>query len=343
MTGENTAIIDFRERLNTYDTNQQAEISAQLFLEYCIYQDQCENTQRLAPLINTVAEALTKELQNEDGLKLGIKAVQIYLQIPPVEYYGEALIRLSFIDKQSVDEMLQIKPKEKVFGTFLMEQGLITQEQRDIAVIAQKRLFTIQEVHARVVNPDHKETEAEVIDNLKGIFQHFMISTSELEEDLAQSMIENIPSALQRLKNIITETEKQTTSVLEIVDKFFNLEEEMRGDLLKIKENSDSSNCLITDNIQAIMDKLDFVNTLSLDLNSTQQIQDRIGQQLLKIIPTIEAFQNQITKIAQKLNLNLKTLKDEDSELSMDGYEKDEVEGRIEQDNVDDLLSSLGL
>ena len=40
------------------DSNRQAEVSAQLFLEYCVYQDQCENTKRLAPLINTVAEAL---------------------------------------------------------------------------------------------------------------------------------------------------------------------------------------------------------------------------------------------------------------------------------------------
>jgi hypothetical protein len=127
-------------------------MAAQLFLEYCIYQDQCTNTRRLAPLINTVAEALTRGTNNEEGLRQGIKAVQMYLQIPPVEYYGETLVRLSYLDRESVDEMLAIKPEGKVLGTFLLEQGLITQEQRDIAVIAQKRLFTVQEIYSRVAN-----------------------------------------------------------------------------------------------------------------------------------------------------------------------------------------------
>ncbi len=341
MTDTNTHIADIKDILNSYDSNQQVEIAAQLFLEYCIYQDHCDNTKRLAPLINTVAEALTKDLKNEDCLKQGIRAVQLYLQTPPVEYYGETLVRLSFLDEQSVEEMLPLKPADKVFGTFLMEQGLITQEQRDIAVIAQKRLFTIQEIHSRVVNPNQKGEEAQIIDNLKDIFQHFMISTAELEDDLNQSNIDSIPSALQRLENIITETEKQTNAVLEIVDNFFGLEEEMRTNLLQLRENCDSTNNLITENIEIIMGKLDFINSLSLDLNSTQQIQDRIGQQLLKIIPTIQTFQNQITKIAHKLKLNWQTSGKEDDD--MNGYESGEAEDRIQQNDVDDLLSSLGL
>ena len=340
MSENSNSFPDIKEVLNSYDSNQQVEIAAQLFLEYCIYQDHCENTRRLAPLINTVAEALTKNLKNEDSLKQGIRAVQLYLQTPPVEYYGETLVRLSFLDRQSVDEMLQIKPDNKVLGTFLMEQGLITQEQRDIAVIAQKRLFTVQEIHTRIVDPSQKEEEAQIIDSLKGIFQHFMTSTSELEDDLNQSNIDSIPNALQRLENIINETEKQTNTVLEIVDTLFDLEEGIKTSLLQIKENSDSSNNLITENIEIIMDKLDFLNRLSLDLNSTQQIQDRTGQQLLKIIPTIQTFQNQITKIAQKLNLNWQT---EKADESMNGYEGGEVGDRIQQGDVDDLLSSLGL
>ncbi|MGD9162239.1 MAG: hypothetical protein PVG39_27765 [Desulfobacteraceae bacterium] len=341
MSNRNKPLSDVKNLLNSYDSNQQVEIAAQVFLEYCVYQNHCDTARRLAPLINTVAEALTKDLKNEDGLKQGIKAVQLYLQIPPAEYYGETLVRLTFLDRQSVDEMLQIKPDDIVFGTFLMEQGLITQEQRDIAVIAQKRLFTVQEIYARVVNPDQKEEEAQIIDSLKDIFQHFMISTAELEDDLNRSNIESIPSALQRLENIITETEKQTNAVLEIVDRFFGLEEEMRLNLQQIKENCDPSNNLISENIEIIMGKLDFINSLSLDLNGTQQIQDRIGQQLLKTIPTIQTFQNQITKIAQKLKLNWQTGEKDDG--GMNGYECGEVDNRIEQYDVDDLLSNLGL
>ncbi len=343
MSNRNNTLSVFNDILDSYDSNQQVEIAAQLFLEYCVYQNQCENTRRLAPLINTVAEALTRDLKNEYGLRQGIKAVQMYLQTPPIEYFGETLVRLSFIDSQSIEEMLTIKPDNKMIGTFLLEQGLITEEQRDIAVIAQKRLFNIQEVYARIVNPRQKEEEAQIIDNLKEIFQHFTISTTELEDDLNQSNIESIPIALQRLENIITETERQTNTVLEIVDNFFNLEEEIRHNLLQIKENCDPSNHLITGNIEIIMDKLNFINSLSLDLNGTQQIQDRIGQQLLKIIPTIQTFQNQITKIAQKLKLNWQKGKSEEAGQNMNGYESGEKENRIKQDDVDDLLSSLGL
>jgi chemotaxis regulatin CheY-phosphate phosphatase CheZ len=333
----------FKELLKSYNANDQVEIAAQLFLEYCVYQDQCVNTKRLAPLINTVAEALTKGMNSEHSLTQSIKAVQIYLQIPPVEYYGETLVRLSYLDRQSVDEMLAIKPEGKVLGTFLLEQGLITQEQRDIAVIAQKRLFTVQEIHTRVMNPDNKGDEAQIIESLKEVLQHFMTSTTELEEDLNHSNIESIPTALKRLENIISETETQTNEVLEIVEHFFNIEEDMRKNLLKIKSDLDSSDNLVTENIEIIMGKLDFINTLSMNLNSTQQIQDRIGQQLLKIIPTIQTFQNQITKIAQKLKLNWHNIETDKSDQLMTGYERSGTEGRARQDDVDDLLSSLGL
>ncbi len=179
------------------DSNRQTEVSAQLFLEYCVYQDQCENTKRLAPLINTVAEALAKNVEGENSLKLGIKAVQMYLRTPPVEYFGETIDRLGFLDRTKIEEMLEIQPEGKIFGTFLMEQGLITQEQKDITVMAQERLFTIQEVHARIVNPDPKGSEADVVDSLKGVFQHFLTSTTELEDELKESKPENILIAIR--------------------------------------------------------------------------------------------------------------------------------------------------
>jgi hypothetical protein len=72
-----------------------------------------------------VAEALTRGTRNENGLKQSIKAVQIYLQIPPVEYYGETLVRLSYLDRQSVDEMLSIKPEGKVLGHSCLNRVLL--------------------------------------------------------------------------------------------------------------------------------------------------------------------------------------------------------------------------
>jgi len=325
------------------DSNRQTEVSAQLFLEYCVYQDQCENTKRLAPLINTVAEALAKNVEGENSLKLGIKAVQMYLRTPPVEYFGETIDRLGFLDRAKIEEMLEIQPEGKIFGTFLMEQGLITQEQKDITVMAQERLFTIQEVHARIVNPDPKGSETDVVDSLKGVFQHFLTSTTELEDELKESKPENIHNTLQRLLNIIVETEEQTHSVLEIVDKFFSLEDDMRDSLEEIKNNTESTNPAVATSIENISGKLKMWNSLNVELNASQQIQDRIGQQLVKVIPTIQIFHDQVLKIAQKFKLNWNNVESEETDLTKVGYGGTESGERFKQDDVDDLISSLGL
>ncbi|MBN1627298.1 MAG: protein phosphatase CheZ [Deltaproteobacteria bacterium] len=334
---------DCRAFLKDLDSNQQAEIAAQLFLEYCVYQDQCENTKRLAPLINTVAEALTRNIKGEDSLALGIKAVQLYLRTPPVEYFGETLIRLEFLDKEGTEEMLKIQPKGKIFGTFLMEQGLISQEQRDIAVMAQKRLFTVQEVHERLVNKDYKGTETNLAETLKGVFQHFLTSTDELEEDLRQSKTENIHHTLQRLEDIISETEKQTNFVLEIIDQIFKVKDEMTVLSEEIRKLIDPADKAVIDYMEKISEKLNMLYSLNMDLNTAQQIQDRIGQQMLKIIPSIKTFHDQLLKIANKLNLNWEHVEPEDDNLTRAGYGRKEPGERVEQGDVDDLLSSLGL
>ena len=339
----NEILNDCKALFKDQDSNQQAEIAAQLFLEYCVYQDQCENTKRLAPLINTVAEALTKNIEDEASLKNGVKAVQMYLRTPPVEYFGETLSRLGFMDKDSVQEMLQIQPKEKIFGTFLMEQGLITQEQRDICVIAQKRLFSIQEVYVRLLKQDSKETEADITESLKGVFQHFITSTAELEDDLKQSKTENIHETLHRLENIIVETEKQSHLVLGIVDQIFNIKDEITASSERIKGDITPANKDITDHLEKISDRLDLLYSLNMELNSSQQIQDRIGQQMLKIVPSIQVFHDQLLKIANKLNLNWKNVEAEDKDLTKVGYGGTQAKERVQQSDVDDLLSSLGL
>jgi chemotaxis regulatin CheY-phosphate phosphatase CheZ len=336
-------ITEFKTLLRYLDSNQQAEISAQLFLEYCVYQDQCENTRRLAPLINTVAEALTKNLEEKDSLTFGVKAVQMYLRTPPVEYFGEALVRLGFLDKESVDEMLQIQPKEKIFGTFLMDHGLITQEQRDITVMAQKRLFTIQEIYTRMLNQHSGEDNADIVESLKGVFQHFLISTAELEDDLRQSNTENIHDTLQRLENIISETEKHSQSVLGIVDRIFAVEDDLRNNSNEIKIGFETAEEAVMDSLSRTSQSLDQLHSLNMELNSSQQIQDRIGQQMLKIIPSIQAFHDQLIKIANKLKLNWKNVEPDEEDLTKVGYGGTKAEERAQQGDIDDLLSSLGL
>ena len=332
-----------QELLNSLDLNQQAETAAQLFLEYCVYQDQCEHTKRLAPLINTVAEALTKNVGSEDSLMFGVKAVQMYLRMPPVEYFGETLSRLGYLDRESVEEMIRIQPKNVIFGAFLLEQGVISREQRDMAVIAQKRLFNIHEVYARLQKDDESETVADVIDHLKGVFQHFTTSTAELEDDLKKSKTENIHDTLQRLENIVGETEKQSDFVLGIVDQIFTLKNEIQICAEEIKRQMDPSNQAAAEAVKTVSEKLDQLFSLNIELNSSQQFQDRIGQQMLKIIPSIQAFHDQLMKIANRLNLDWKNIETKETGLTKVGYGGAEAGARSQQSDVDDLLASLGL
>ena len=77
-------------------------------------------------------------------------------------------------------------------------------------------------------------------------------------------------------------------------------------------------------------------------LNESQGIQDRIGQQLTKIIPTIQSFHDQLVKVANKLKLNIDALEEEDAMLQQ-GYGSANQNRMDNQGDVDDLLSKLGL
>jgi len=332
-----------RTLLADLDSNQQSEAAAQLFLEYCIYQDQCEHTKRLAPLINTVAEALTKDVTGGDSLKFGIKAVQMYLRMPPVEYFGEALSRLGFLDQESIEEMIRIQPRNVMFGTFLLEQGIISREQRDITVIAQKRLFSIQDVYARLLDPEAKDSAADIVENLNGVFQHFMTSTTELEDDLKESKAANVHDTLQRLENIVGETEKHSHSVLEIVDQIFTIKDDLGLCSEEIKKHLDPSNATAIAALETVSERLNLLFSLNMDLNSSQQFQDRIGQQMLKIIPSIQTFHDQLMKVAGKLNLNWKNIETKETDFTTVGYGGIDSKERTKQSDVDDLLASLGL
>ncbi len=329
--------------LNKLEPELKVNAAARLFMEHCLNDEIIAKSNQLAPLINTVADALTKDLEAEKRLEIGIKTVQTYLRIPVIEFFGDTLIRENSLDEQSRDEMLSIKPAEAEFGTFLVEQGIITQDQRDIAIITQKRLMTIKEVYARLLQTEGFESDdSEIIDNLKGIVDHFLISIHELEKSLKESRRETTNSTLGRMENIITETEQNTHDVLEIVDKLFTLSDDVRKHLDAIQEQSGKNEKKITPEIKSITEKLDELETINMKLNETQGIQDRIGQQLQKIIPTIQGFHDQLMKVANKLKLNFEVLEGDETTLQ-EGYGDAEKKRMDDQGAVDDLLSNLGL
>lgn len=332
------------ELLNKLEPELRTNAAARLFLEHCLADEMESGPSHLAPLINTVADVLTKDLDIEKRLDIGIKTVQTYLRVPAVEYFGDTLIKQNSLDKTSRDEMLSIKPAEEEFGTFLVKQGVITQDQRDMAVIAQKRLLTIKEVYNKLLQTEGIEAEDfDVIDNLKEIVNHFLLSTQELENSLKESRTENINSTLGRMQNIITETETNTHTVLEIVDEIFNIIDRINENLEVIKTRSEKGDSAVNSQISKITEQLGALSDFNMKINESQSIQDRIGQQLTKIIPTIQSFHDQLITVATKLKLNIEAFEEEAPALNK-GYATQEEEKRMDNQNeVDDLLSQLGL
>lgn len=322
--------------LNQLEPELRIRAAARLFMEHCLSEEAQTSSSHLAPLINTVADALTKDLDIEKRLEIGVKTVQTYLRVPAIEFFGDTLIRQKAISNEERNEMLSIKPDGAEFGSFLMEQGVISQDQRDVAIITQKRLLSIKEVYSRLLQTEGLEIdEMSIIDNLKSIIDHFLTSTHDLEKSIQESRRENTKNTLSRLENIIHETEVCTHNVLEIVDKIFILSDEVETFLAPLATGEYDS----VDKIQA---KLQELRNLNMELNESQGIQDRIGQQLTKIIPTIQAFHDQLMTVAQKLKINIEAFEEEEN-LLQEGYEKGDDKRMADQGDVDDLLSSLGL
>jgi chemotaxis regulatin CheY-phosphate phosphatase CheZ len=328
--------------LNELEPELRMSAAARLFMEHCLSKEIENSPSHLAPLINTVADALTKDLEIEKRLELGIKTVQTYLRVPAVEFFGDTLISQKAIDETTRDEMLSIKPADEEFGSFLLQQGIITQDQRDVAIITQKRLMSIKEVYAKLLQAEGIEPEeGDIIDNLKEIVNHFLVSTQELENSLRESRTENIHSTLGRMENIIKETEDNTHNVLEIVDEIFTLIDAVNENLATMKSSAEASDDFLS-GIETITTKLGDLENLNMKLNESQGIQDRIGQQLTKIIPTVQSFHDQLITVAKKLKLNIQALEEEENVLQQ-GYGTKDKKRMDSQGDVDDLLANLGL
>ncbi len=63
------------ELLNQLDPELRVNVAARLFMEHCLTGEIDTGSSHLAPLINTVADALTRDLENEQRLELGVRSV----------------------------------------------------------------------------------------------------------------------------------------------------------------------------------------------------------------------------------------------------------------------------
>lgn len=314
------------------------EAAARLFLEYCLSGGTNVRLAHLAPLINSVASALTRDIAEVKELNLGVRAVQLYLRTPPIEYFGETLVRHGFLTNQEKDEMLSMKPANVDFGSFLVEQGILTQDQRDMAVISQKRLMSVKEVYSRLLKEEGlEENDQEIMSNLKEIVQHFMVSTAELEESMKSSGGEGYQHTLDRLQNIIAETESSSHNVLGMVDELFDISDDLENLTQKLSGSNESK---ILEELKETVRK---IRNLNIKLNDSQGIQDRTGQQLQKVIPTVKGFHDNLMEVAKRLHLNLENIETEKDFLIKTGYGTEDDKRLGNQNDVDDLLASLGL
>jgi chemotaxis regulatin CheY-phosphate phosphatase CheZ len=127
------------------------------------------------------------------------------------------------------------------------------------------------------------------------------------------------------------------------VDRVFGIIEEMNNLNEGMQKSMDGSKPAVDQFLEEIADKIAGLYEANMEFNSSQQIQDRIGQQMLKIILSIKVFHDQLLKIANKLNLNWGKIEPDDDADTRVGYGGAEGNERVEQSDVDDLLSSLGL
>lgn len=334
-----TAITSCASAIERLEPELKQEAAARLFLEYCLTGGSNTRLAHLAPLINSVAAALTKDIAQEEKLNLGVKAVQLYLRTPPIEYFGETLIRHGFINDQEKDEMLSAKPDHIDFGSFLIEQGVLTQDQRDMAVISQRRLMSVKDVYSKLLQQEGlEEDEQEIMLNLKEIVQHFMVSTSELENSMKASQGEGYQHTLDRLENIISETEKSSHDVLGFVDELFDI-----SDHLEIVVENIQDKGIPETVIAELKSSIEKIKNINIKLNDSQGIQDRTGQQLQKVIPTVKGFHENLLEVANKLQLNLENIQSEEDFLTKNGYGTTDEKRLGDQGDVDDLLASLGL
>jgi chemotaxis regulatin CheY-phosphate phosphatase CheZ len=328
--------------------SERQEMVAKQFLKYCINKPKNiqEKTSQIIPFMDTVAEALIKSSENKHSIEIGVKTVQLYLQNPTAEYFGETLVRLEYLEEHEVGEMLDIKPREIEFGSFLVEQGLITQDQRDMAVIVQKRLFTISEVFQKVTQEKYADLDAEFIENMKNVVVYFQTTTREMEKTIDRSHPEDIQKTMGRLQNIIGETESSSHMVLDFVDSSFvkidQIEIEAKN-LIETKKDWEQTVPGASDRVLQVLNELRDIN---IGISNSQAIQDRVGQQLQKIIPVIEGFYNLLQDLAVRLRINIEKQETglNENECVQDGYGAQDDNQRIQaQSDVDDLLSNLGL
>ncbi len=163
---------------------------------------------------------------------------------------------------------------------------------------------------------------------------------SEISKPLEETS-QTLPSATQSLQDIITYTENITHQLMSIT-------EEIQLSIADISKRVDfllklNPTQRIKQELEAIKEKGDFVNSKILEMMSLFSFQDLVSQQLQIVIDIIADIKKKLIELAVYSAI---------SEDTMDKEKADEIKGkvseilnkeRVSQDDIDKLMEELGL
>ncbi len=193
---------------------------------------------------------------------------------------------------------------------------------------------------------------------------HDSLSNFQLDDRINSLMSQEIPDAQSRLEYVIQETEKAANSTMDAVERSMPIAEQLNGRLTsvmpewkklmsrQIELGEFKSLCIELDQLlsDATSDS-ESLNTMLTEVLMAQGYQDLTGQVIRRVIELVKEVENHLVDMLATFGQQEKTK--DNTQTSEKSGDKVKAEGPIidaatrddvvhNQDDVDDLLSSLG-
>ena len=219
---------------------------------------------------------------------------------------------------------------------------------------------TADQILMGVVNPDQKELFAEIGKLTRQL--HDSLTNFQLDPKIANLATDDIPDAKQRLNYVMSMTEQAANKTMDAVDSSLPLADKINNDLSRLKPEWDKlmqrqlelgefrSLCYnINEFMQTAEKDAAQIHLYMTEIMMAQDFQDLTGQVIKRVIDLVKEVEDSL--------IHLLTVFGEPSTNSVNEVEtkvdNNEAEGPIidaeeredavsNQDEVDDLLSSLG-
>jgi chemotaxis protein CheZ len=216
------------------------------------------------------------------------------------------------------------------------------------------------ELIAEIQNPTHSELFAEIGKLTRQL--HDSLNNFNLDARLNDLATADIPDAKERLNYVITRTEEAANKTMDAVESIFPVVDEIANQVRAVNPrwaklmnneidlNEFKSLCIDIDGLLATTGKeTETIHRLMTDVLMAQDFQDLTGQVIRKVIDLVREVEDSLINMLTAFGISSDNLK----EKSIPKVGENLVEGPIvnskerddvveDQDDVDDLLSSLG-